>query len=173
MRALGLVALTVCGLAVAGCGGSDDEETAGSTTATAPAVTGAAPGPTDEPAADGDGTSGGAADGGTTTDGGTSGGTTTGGNDGSGDADDSLPSGGVDPSGGSGGSSGTAGGDQPTITPGTADTPASAITDDPTLIDLWCEQARQGAYNDQVGDATELAITVQGSDDTRICELPR
>jgi len=89
------------------------------------------------------------------------------------DADDAVPSGGVSPSGGSDGPEGTAGGVQPTITPGTADEPASAIADDPALIDLWCEQARQGAYDAQVGEATSLAITVRGSDDTRTCELPR
>ncbi len=84
-----------------------------------------------------------------------------------------MPSGGVSPSSGPSDAAGTAGGDQPTITPGTADEPASAIADDIATRDLWCAQARQGAYDAQVGEATRLAITVRGSDDTRICELPR
>lgn len=89
------------------------------------------------------------------------------------DADDAVPSGGVSPSSGSPNARDNAGGVQPDITPGTADEPASALADDPAIIDLWCEQARQGAYDDLVGEATTLAITVRGSDDTRTCELPR
>lgn len=160
--------LVACALGLTACGSDDNSsaittlptvptEPAATTPTTATVPEGTATTPTTGAATgdDGDAPSGGAA------------------SDGTADADDSVPSGGVDPSSGSSGANGTAGGDQPTITPGTADEPASALASDPSIVDLWCEQARQGAYDDQVGDATSLAITVRGSDDTRICELPR
>jgi hypothetical protein len=164
--------LVTCALGLTACGGSDDEESSAITTmptAPAPATSGTpddsgtttsdgtatATAPTSTAPGDGEAAQSGTSDGDAT------------------DADGVAPSGGVSPSSGSSDSEGTAGGVQPTITPGTADEPASAITDDPALIDLWCEQARQGAYDDQVGEATTLAITVRGSDDTRTCELPR
>lgn len=161
--------LVSCALGLTACGSDDDQSSAITTLPTVPAEPAET---TPTTATDPDGaattpTTGAATgDDGDTPSGGTSG-------DGAADADDSVPSGGVDPSSGSSGAKGTAGGDQPTITPGTADEPASALAADPSIVDLWCEQARQGAYDDQVGDATSLAITVRGSDDTRICELPR
>lgn len=159
--------LAACALGLTACGSDGDESSAittlptAPTTAADPAATATSPDGTATAPPTGSGTSG---------DGAASGGTT---GDGTADADDSIPSGGVSPSGGGSSSKGTAGGDQPTITPGTADEPASAIAEDASTVDLWCEQARQGAYDAQVGEATSLAITVRGSDDTRICELPR
>lgn len=161
--------LATCALGLSACGSDDEESSAITTLPTAPApattdTSGSPSGTTAEETA----TSPGATpppDSGTASDGASGGGAT--------DAEGVEPSGGVNPSSGSSGAEGTAGGVQPTITPGAADEPASAITDDPALIDLWCEQARQGAYDDQVGEATSLAITVRGSDDTRTCELPR
>lgn len=159
--------LAACALGLTACG-SDDESSAITTLPTAP-TTAADPAPTTATSPDGGSTpSSGTA---TSGDGGAPSGGTTG--DGTADADDSIPSGGVSPSSGPSGSKGTAGGEQPTITPGTTDEPASAIAEDASMVDLWCEQARQGAYDAQVGEATSLAITVRGSDDTRICELPR
>lgn len=162
--------LATCALGLTACGGSDDEDSSAITTlptAPAPAATETSADPSSTTDYETETLPGAAPspDGGTPSDG-TSG-------DGATDADDVEPSGGVSPSGGSTAPEGTAGGVQPTITPGTADESASAIADDPALIDLWCEQARRGAYDDQVGDATSLAITVRGSDDTRTCELPR
>lgn len=161
--------LAACALGLTACGSDGDESSAITTlptvptTATDPAATTAtSPDGTATTPPAGSATSG---DGATPSAGAT--------DDGASDADDSIPSGGVSPSGGTSGAKGTAGGDQPTITPGTADEPASAIAADASTVDLWCEQARQGAYDSQVGEATSLAITVRGSDDTRICELPR
>lgn len=166
-RAAALV-LAVCALGLTACGSDDDKSSAITTLPTTPTT--ANPAATTATAPDGTATtpSTGA---GTGDDGGTPSGGTSG--DGAADADDSVPSGGVSPSDGASGSKGTAGGDQPTITPGTADEPANAIAEDASTVDLWCEQARQGAYDAQVGEATSLEITVRGSDDTRTCELPR
>lgn len=161
--------LVSCALGLTACGSDDDKSSAITTLPTVPAEladTTPAPATTPDGTATTPTTGPATGDDGGTPSGGTS-------DDGTPDADDSVPSGGVSPSSGSGAGKGTAGGDQPTITPGTAAEPASAIAADASTVDLWCEQARQGAYDDQVGEATSLAITVRGSDDTRICELPR
>lgn len=160
--------LATCALGLTACGSDDEESSAITTLPTVPTTT-ADPAATTATGPDGTATT--PTTGAATGDDGVDPATETL-SDGA-DADDSVPSGGVSPSGGSADAKGTAGGDQPTITPGTADEPASAIAADPTTVDLWCEQARQGAYDGQVGEATSLAITVRGSDDTRICELPR
>lgn len=158
--------LVSCALGLTACGSDDDEPTAITTLPTVPTATDAAPSATT--------TTDGAATTTTETPAGDAATTTDGRPDaGSAVADDEVPSGGVSPSDGRSGSDRDTGGARPTITPGTAEEPASAIADDPAMIDLWCEQARQGAYDDQIGDATRLAITVRGSDDTRFCELPR
>lgn len=161
--------LATCALGLTACGSDDDETSAITTLPTAPATTAD---PTSTTATGPEGTATTPPNDAATGDDGVDPATETL-SDEADDADDSIPSGGVSPSSGPSGSKGTAGGDQPTITPGTADEPASAIAADPSTVDLWCEQARQGAYDDQVGEATSLAITVRGSDDTRICELPR
>lgn len=160
--------LTACALGLTACGSDDDETSAITTLPTTP-TTSTDPATTTATSPDGTATT--PPTGSATT--GDDSAPATGTDEGAADADDSIPSGGVTPSGGTSGSKGTAGGDQPTITPGAADEPASAIAPDASTVDLWCEQARQGAYDTQVGDATSLAITVRGSDDTRICELPR
>lgn len=164
-----VLVLVSCALGLTACGSDEDKSSAITTLPTIPAER---TDTTRAPATTPDGTettpSGDTATG---DDGGTPSAGTSG--DAAPDADDAVPSGGVSPSNGSGAGKGTAGGEQPTITAGTADEPASAIAPDASTVDLWCEQARRGTYDDQVGEATSLAITVRGSDDTRICELPR
>jgi len=64
-----------------------------------------------------------------------------------------------------------AGGEQPAIT--VEGTTARARASDGSLAELWCDAARQGAYDQQLGDATTFVITVAGSDATTTCELPR
>ncbi|WP_320669581.1 hypothetical protein [Patulibacter defluvii] len=85
------------------------------------------------------------------------------------------PSGGTPPPSGEGTTTGSrpapAGGVQPKITVD-GDT-ARATADDGALSELWCDAARKGAYDDQLGAATKLVITVRGSDDSQVCELPR
>lgn len=171
MRFSGTAALVLvsCALGLTACGSDDDKSSAITTLPTVPAeLADTTPAPATTPDGTATTPSGDAAKG---DDGGTPPGGTSG--EGTADADDSVPSGGVSPSRGSGSGKGTAGGDQPTITPGAVDKPAVAIAPDASTVDLWCEQARQGAYDDQVGEASILAITVGGSDDMRICELPR
>lgn len=66
----------------------------------------------------------------------------------------------------------TTGGDQPTIAvrgDGTARTTAV----DTGQAEIWCDAARQGSYDAQLGAATTLVIAVQGSDQVTRCELPR
>lgn len=63
-------------------------------------------------------------------------------------------------------------GDQPTIAvrgDGTARTTAV----DGGQAEIWCDAARQGSYDAQLGTATTLVIAVQGSDQVTRCELPR
>ncbi len=66
----------------------------------------------------------------------------------------------------------TTGGDQPSITlrsDGTARTTAA----DEGQAEIWCDNARQGSYDAQLGDATTLVIAVAGSDQVTRCALPR
>jgi hypothetical protein len=63
-------------------------------------------------------------------------------------------------------------GDQPTITV-RGDGTARAVASDAGQAEVWCDNARQGSYDAQLGDATTLVIAVSGSDATQRCELPR
>lgn len=66
----------------------------------------------------------------------------------------------------------TTDGDQPSITlrsDGTARTTAA----DAGQAEIWCDAARQGSYDAQLGDATTLVIAVSGSDQVDRCALPR
>jgi hypothetical protein len=63
-------------------------------------------------------------------------------------------------------------GDQPTITV-RGDGTARAVASDAGQAEVWCDNARQGSYDAQLGDATTLVIAVIGSDQTQRCELPR
>lgn len=167
MRSFGTVAtvLTVCGLALAGCGSDDDEQSAATSatttpttsTETVPTTTGTVP-PTTTTDDSGSAPSTGTTETSTTP---TSGGAAP--SDDSSDATDAT--GGATPDGSSG--------DQPAIRPGTASTPATVTAGDRALAELWCDQARRGSFDEQVGEATSLVITVSGSDDTQRCELPR
>ncbi|MGX6448098.1 hypothetical protein ACVU7I_08545 [Patulibacter sp. S7RM1-6] len=159
--------LTVGALALAGCGGSDGDEAASTTPATAddaPATTATQAAPTTPtvettvtttptttqtvPA--------------TTTATEQSGGTTPPSAEDEGDGQ--TASGGTAPSA-------ETGGDQPTIT--VNGTTARAIADDPSVAEIWCDNARGGSYAQQLADATVLQITLRGTDDVQRCELPR
>ncbi len=50
---------------------------------------------------------------------------------------------------------------------------ARTVASDTSLAELWCDAARQGAYDDQLGEATTLTIAVRGSDHVVNCEIPR
>jgi Tfp pilus assembly protein PilV len=63
-------------------------------------------------------------------------------------------------------------GDQPSITV-RGDGTARAVASDAGQAEVWCDNARQGSYDAQLGDATTLVIAVSGSDATQRCELPR
>ena len=63
-------------------------------------------------------------------------------------------------------------GDQPTITV-RGDGTARTVASDAGQAEVWCDNARQGSYDAQLGDATTLVIAVSGSDATQRCELPR
>lgn len=66
----------------------------------------------------------------------------------------------------------TTGGDQPSIAvrgDGTARTTAA----DSGQAEIWCDAARQGSYDAQLGEATILVIAVAGSDQVTRCALPR
>ena len=63
-------------------------------------------------------------------------------------------------------------GDAPSITV-RADGTARATASDAGQAEVWCDNARQGSYDAQLGDATTLVIAVSGSDATQRCELPR
>ncbi|MCK9249196.1 MAG: hypothetical protein M0P31_09500 [Solirubrobacteraceae bacterium] len=67
-------------------------------------------------------------------------------------------------------SPGDAGGAQPRIT--VDGDVARATAGDAALAELWCDQARAGAYDAELGDAGRLVITVRGGAE-RTCELPR
>ncbi|MEV4419660.1 hypothetical protein AB0L40_06725 [Patulibacter sp. NPDC049589] len=66
----------------------------------------------------------------------------------------------------------TVAGDQPTITV-RADGTARTTAADDGQAQIWCDAARQGSYDDQLGDATTLVIAVAGSDQVTRCALPR
>jgi hypothetical protein len=159
------VVLTAGTLALAGCGGSGDDDTTTSTGSAASTTTGASSAvvtTTEAPAqqttvvvppastatapstvTSGDGASGG-------TSGGTTPPTTT--------VTVQKPP--------------TVDGDRPSITvrsDGTARTTAA----DEGQAQIWCDAARQGSYDDQLGDASTLVIAVQGSDAVTRCALPR
>lgn len=66
----------------------------------------------------------------------------------------------------------TTGGDRPSIevrADGTARTTAA----DAGQAEIWCDAARQGSYDAQLGEATTLVIAVAGSDQVNRCALPR
>jgi hypothetical protein len=66
----------------------------------------------------------------------------------------------------------TTGGDQPSITV-RSDGTARATAADAGQAEIWCDNARQGSYDAQLGDATTFVIGVAGSDQVTRCALPR
>jgi hypothetical protein len=63
-------------------------------------------------------------------------------------------------------------GDQPQITV-RADGTARTTAADAGQAEIWCDAARQGSYDAQLGQATTLVIAVAGSDQVTRCALPR
>lgn len=63
-------------------------------------------------------------------------------------------------------------GDQPSITV-RADGTARTTAADAGQAEIWCDAARQGSYDAQLGEATTLVIAVAGSDQVTRCALPR
>jgi hypothetical protein len=66
----------------------------------------------------------------------------------------------------------TVDGDAPTITV-REDGTARATAGDAGQAEIWCDNARQGSYDAQLGQATTLVIALSGSDEVQRCELPR
>ena len=66
----------------------------------------------------------------------------------------------------------TTDGDQPSIAV-RGDGTARATAADAGQAEIWCDAARQGSYDAQLGDATTLVIAVSGSDAVTRCALPR
>lgn len=96
-----------------------------------------------------------------------------------------TPSGGTSP-GGDGSSGGTippatttvtvqeppsVDGDRPQVTK-RSDGTARATAADEGQAQIWCDAARQGSYDDLLGDATTFVIAVRGSDSVTRCALP-
>jgi hypothetical protein len=168
------IVLTAGTLALAGCGGTDDADdaasrqdpvstaqTAPTTVATTPTVATATdtepvPVTTTETAP-----SGGVAPPASTT-----------------TAADGASSGGTAPpvDGDDGGGTTTAApsvdGDAPSITV-REDGTARATASDAGQAEVWCDNARQGSYDAQLGQASTLVIALSGSDEVQRCELPR
>jgi hypothetical protein len=66
----------------------------------------------------------------------------------------------------------TTAGDQPKITV-RSDGTARATAADSGQAEIWCDAARQGSYDSQLGSATTFVISISGSDQVTRCALPR
>lgn len=65
----------------------------------------------------------------------------------------------------------TVDGDRPSVER-RSDGTARATAVDEGQAQIWCDAARQGSYDDLLGDATTFVIAVRGSDSVTRCQLP-